>query len=184
MSTDYSGFKVLLDDAATAPELGFRDYATALAEIIRDSRAEFAIGIFGTWGSGKTTLMREIQRSLDINPDIVTAWFTAWRYEKEPHLIVPLIDVLREALDKRAQSEPPEGAARKAAGAIRKAGRAFLAGLTISARLPGVEAKLDPDKVLAALADQPDAGDGSLSFYHAAFVMLRDAIEDFPGWRS
>jgi KAP family P-loop domain len=55
MAADYSRFKVLLDDAAQEPELGFRSYATALSELIRFSRPEFAVGVFGTWGSGKTT---------------------------------------------------------------------------------------------------------------------------------
>src|SRR3954465_3395522 len=99
MTAQYADFRVLMDDASPTPELGFHEYATALSEIIRDSQPEFAIGIFGTWGTGKTTRMRHIKQRLDPNPTTVTAWFTAWRYEKEPHLIVPLVDVLREALD-------------------------------------------------------------------------------------
>jgi tRNA A37 threonylcarbamoyladenosine biosynthesis protein TsaE len=101
------------------PALGFQDYAAALSDIIRMSAPEFAVGIFGTWGTGKTTLMRQIERQLGDDDSVVTAWFTAWRYEKEPHLIVPLIDVLREALDERAASEPEEGVARRAAGMLR-----------------------------------------------------------------
>lgn len=179
MSTDYSNFRVLIDDAAVSPRLGFQEYATALSDIIRSSTPEFAIGIFGSWGTGKTTLMRQIERALDDDDSVVTAWFTAWRYEREPHLIVPLVDVLREALDKRAATEPPAGAARVAAGKLRKAGRAFLAGLTLSARVPGVEVQLDPGKVMQELQDSPDPGQEALSFYHAAFLMLREAIEDF-----
>ena len=60
--TAYSAFKVLLDDPATRPGLGFPSYASAFAEIIEHSKAQFAIGIFGDWGSGKTTLMRAIQQ--------------------------------------------------------------------------------------------------------------------------
>ncbi len=138
MTTDYSDFRVLIDDAAASPELGFSDYASALGDIIKNSTPEFAVGIFGSWGTGKTTLMRQIERLLDEDPAIVTAWFTAWRYEKEPHLIVPLIDVLRESLDRKAALEAEPGPARRAAGQLRKAGRAFLAGLTLSASVPGV----------------------------------------------
>jgi hypothetical protein len=40
-----------MDDPAQDPGLGFPDYAAALAEMILHSRAEFAVGIFGGWGS-------------------------------------------------------------------------------------------------------------------------------------
>lgn len=53
----YSRFKVLLDDPAEVPGLRFGDYATALAEIIAGSRAEFAVGIFGIFGTWGTELM-------------------------------------------------------------------------------------------------------------------------------
>lgn len=181
MTTDFSQFRVLIDDPASRPELGFRDYAGALSDIVRGSTPEFAVGIFGSWGTGKTTLMREIERSLQGDDSVVTAWFTAWRYEREPHLIVPLVDVLRESLDQRAETEPPGSSAGAASSKLRRAGRAFLAGLTLSARVPGVELKLDPAKVMAELQDEsaPAPSSGPLSFYHAAFRMLREAIEDF-----
>lgn len=176
----YSGFKVLLDDPAEIPGLGFRNYASALAEIVVDSRAEFAVGVFGSWGSGKTTLMRAIERNLAGDANIVTVWFTAWRYERESHLIVPLLDVLREELDRRATAQDgPHTPARRAAAAIARAGRAFLAGLTFSAQLPGVEARWEADKIIAALRAENDDGSQSLSFYHAGFVMLREAIQEF-----
>lgn len=181
----YSRFKVLLDDPAETPGLGFRDYAAALGEMIMHSRAEFAVGVFGSWGSGKTTLMRAIENCLASHDEVITVWFTAWRYEKEPHLIVPLLDVLREELDRRGKSQPGvQNPARRAAAAIARAGRAFLAGLTVSARLPGIEARWEPGRVITAL--QSDEGDGteSLSFYQAGFVMLRDAIREFAAGGS
>jgi hypothetical protein len=167
----YSDFKVLLDDPAADPGLNFKDYAAAIAELITHSRAEFAIGIFGSWGSGKTTLMQAVKKALDADDSVVTVWFTAWRYEREPHLIVPLLDVLRETLDKLPQSP---GWAQTAAVGVTKAGRAFLAGLTVSAILPGFQASLDTGKMIDAISAKSDAG--PLSFYHAGFQSLRDAI--------
>lgn len=177
----YTDFKVLLDDPAEDPGLRFGDYASALGEIIVHSRAEFAVGIFGTWGSGKTTLMRAIKRYLASQADVVTVWFTAWRYEKEPHLIVPLLDVLREALDGLATTPAAamSGPARVAAAAVARAGRAFLAGLTLSAGVPGLQAQFDTGKMLAALKADKRNGRVSLSCYQAGFVMLRDAIREF-----
>jgi hypothetical protein len=179
----YANFKILLDDPAQNPGLGFNAYAEALAGIVAHSRAEFAVGIFGTWGSGKTTLMRAIETRLKGQDDIVTVWFTAWRYEKEPHLIVPLLDVLREELERRAATGQPaadaKSAARKAAEAVARAGLAFLAGVKLSAKTPALEASWEPSKTIEALQSGEVKASDPLSFYHAAFVMLRQAISDF-----
>ena len=53
----YSDWKIVLDLPAKEPKLGFDRYAQALVDIIRESEPRFAIGIFGGWGSGKSTLM-------------------------------------------------------------------------------------------------------------------------------
>ena len=73
MTTDFSDKAVLIDDPAAAPELGFQEYATALSDIIRSSTPEFAVCIFGTWGTGKTTLMRHIELLIVQDGSVVTA---------------------------------------------------------------------------------------------------------------
>ena len=185
----YADFTILLDDPAQRPGLGFDAYAEALAGIAAHSRAEFAVGIFGSWGSGKTTLMRAIEERLRVRRDIVTVWFTAWRYEKEEHLIVPLLDVLREELERRAVQDAQDGEVavsptRRAAEAVARAGRAFLAGVKLSAKAVGVEASWEPAKTIEALQSGDVKGSDPLSFYHAAFVMLRQAISDFSAGGS
>ena len=42
--------------------LGSKEIAEALAAIVLASEPRFAVGIFGVWGSGKSTLMDEIER--------------------------------------------------------------------------------------------------------------------------
>src|SRR3954453_6463972 len=140
----YESFIVLLDDPADRPRLGFDVYADAFAQIVEHSQPQFAIGIFGDWGSGKTTLMRAIEQRIRAKPDLMLpVWFNAWRYEREEHLIVPLLDNLREALvDWSAEhaDEATAARARRAASKFGRAGRALLRGLTIKGGLPGLEA--------------------------------------------
>ena len=61
--------KVVSDDPAHKEKVvfGFEAYARTLAELIafRDNRTPMVIGIYGPWGSGKTTLMEAIITKLD-----------------------------------------------------------------------------------------------------------------------
>jgi hypothetical protein len=83
----YEKFQILVDDPAEDPRLGFREYADAFAEIVCGSPPRFAVGIFGTWGSGKTTLMKAIMARIEGRDDVIPVWFNAWRYEREQELV-------------------------------------------------------------------------------------------------
>ncbi|MEU4563070.1 P-loop NTPase fold protein [Actinoplanes sp. NPDC023936] len=89
------------ESAARADGLGFRAYSRVLAAAASQTRGPFTIGVFGEWGMGKTSLMRLIQGELDSDPEIVTVWFNAWRYEKEEHPIVPLVGTIVHELENR-----------------------------------------------------------------------------------
>src|ERR1044071_1229644 len=94
---DVPGFRILLDAPTVEPALGFKAVAAALAALIEESEPQFAVGIFGGWGSGKTTLMNAVEARLD-RETAIPVYFNAWRYEKEQHLIVPLLDTIRDSL--------------------------------------------------------------------------------------
>jgi KAP family P-loop domain len=170
--------KILIDSPSKAPSLGFGPTAAALAQIIGDSPARFAVGIFGGWGSGKTTLMDEIRRKLDTA--VVTVEFNAWRYEREPQLLIPLLDTVRGALVKWAAGLDADSRERVRAAA-RRVGRiirGLAAGLSGEVGLPGAaKVSYDVGKAVDALTmsgepDQPQ------SLYVAAFHELSDAFED------
>jgi hypothetical protein len=182
--------KILLDDYSLSPGLKFETYALALRDIIELSEPQFSVGIFGGWGSGKTTLMRKIENLLD--EKVVSVWFNAWRYEKEEHLIIPLLDTLRDALvtwaddhadDPEVDSSIKTGAIR-AASTIAKAARAIFVGLSVKATLPLVEVSLDANKAVAEwrqsdpAADKKDA-ESPQSAYHASFKALQDSLAEF-----
>ena len=42
------------------------------------------IAIYGSWGTGKSCLMKTIQENLS-KEKFDTLWFDTWKYEKEPH---------------------------------------------------------------------------------------------------
>ncbi|MBU0654488.1 MAG: SUMF1/EgtB/PvdO family nonheme iron enzyme [Gammaproteobacteria bacterium] len=59
--------------------------------------ASLVVGVFGEWGSGKSNLLQLVhdvfnQQQKDENPlPVIVVPFNPWRYEKEEHLLVPLI---------------------------------------------------------------------------------------------
>ena len=184
-SADTREFKILLDLPSTSPALGFEDYADALAEIIQKSAPQFAVGIFGGWGSGKTTLMQAIEARLD--PEItIPVRFSAWRYEKEPNLLIPLLDVIREALIAWAASDRPgREAARKTALTIGRVITSLVAAVSFKLGVPGgaeltikgLDALAQVDKEEKAIAEE----ERPRSAYHAGFSALTLAFRRFAG---
>lgn len=65
--------------------LGFSSYVSVLADICtHQGIAPLALGIFGFWGSGKTSLMRMLMQHIGesrTDGKTKTLWFNAWRYE-------------------------------------------------------------------------------------------------------
>ena len=56
----------------TLDGLGFATYARVLADAAAFTPGPFTIGIFGEWGTGKTSLMRLIESNLKGREDVIT----------------------------------------------------------------------------------------------------------------
>jgi nucleoside-triphosphatase THEP1 len=82
-----TGIKILTDEIEIAPILDFTYYSDTIANIIRSSIPRFSVGIYGEWGTGKTTLMSSIEKKIK-SADIMTVWFNAWRFEREDQFAI------------------------------------------------------------------------------------------------
>lgn len=100
---------ILSDREADSDLLDFAPYTNTLLEILRDPETPgpLTIGLFGTWGSGKTSLMRFVQKKLaeDPNRNFRIAWFDAWKYEKEDALWRALLLRVTDSLRNREGAE-------------------------------------------------------------------------------
>jgi hypothetical protein len=89
-------------------KLGFRDYADgviATIESISKEDTPFTIGIFGSWGSGKTSFM-QIMRELLERKGYKTIFFKSWEYGNEEKLWIPFIikvvdELFKKEIDKK-----------------------------------------------------------------------------------
>jgi hypothetical protein len=178
-------YKIILDLPSESPSLGFRQTALALKDVIEGSKPQFVVGIFGTWGSGKTTLMRAIERELSPVKSIALQ-FSAWRYEKEPNLIIPLLDIVREGLLKWAdQNKGLQQKALATASVVGKAVYSLLAGPSLKIGLPNaLEISYEANESLARARDFSEKEKEARiprSFYHAAFRALAESFKEFLG---
>jgi len=78
----------------TEDALGFEAWAQTLEEIICSSETPITIGVYGKWGSGKTSLMRMTEDLLKGRDVVKTVWFDAWKFDKTHDLRVALIDAV------------------------------------------------------------------------------------------
>ncbi len=163
--------------------LGFGEYADVLAGVILGSASPFTMGVFGDWGTGKTTLMQMIRERLMAYiprenpkdggyPTIIPVWFDAWRYERETDLIGPLLGAMLDAAQDHAAH--PNG--ERLVEALGTAFRTLVS--SVSVKLPvmeisGKEFVEQYDRFVDRLALP-----GSTE-YRTAYRILQETIEEF-----
>jgi Cdc6-like AAA superfamily ATPase len=103
--------KIFLSDTPASEDLlNFKTYVQAFTDLIVDRKIQtpITIGILGPWGSGKTTLMRMIEKEIKDHDKIDCIFFNAWKYDKEDSLRRVLILRVLEYL--RTRTSVKEGA--------------------------------------------------------------------------
>jgi hypothetical protein len=91
---------LLIDTPEEEVLFGFDEYASILTATIMGTKPHFTIGIFGSWGCGKTTLLKRIESQLKTKyaERVLVVSFDAWRYQHEEHFILALLNTLSLAL--------------------------------------------------------------------------------------
>jgi len=99
--------------------LKFSSYARVLARATIETKESITIGVFGEWGTGKTSLMRLIQDEVAKEKTAAAVWFNAWQYEKEEHLIVPLTATINKELAQKTWPDKLVDGAKSIGDALR-----------------------------------------------------------------
>ena len=111
MSTEFKDKIILTNDKPVEigedifdhDTLNYKASVERLTNLITCTQKPYTMGVFGDWGSGKTSFMRMLQACLE-KENYATYWFDAWKYEYENDLIVPLLHGLSEQFSRVSKS--------------------------------------------------------------------------------
>jgi len=75
---------------------GFSLYVDVMKKYLEECQSPFTISIYGSWGSGKTTLKNFLIEKIkkDQNSTIFPIDFNAWKYEQQTGILIPLVSRL------------------------------------------------------------------------------------------
>jgi len=158
--------------------LGFKSYRDALVDTIIQSKPRFTIGIFGQWGTGKTSLMKLIKNDLDKNYDkSICVWFNPWRYQNEENIVTPFLQTLGSSL----RGERSDDGLKKVGETIKKLGVSLIA----SSKLKLASVEVSGDKLIEELENRYDETTKELpsSTIEKMKLQLEKVREDNPETR-
>jgi hypothetical protein len=96
--------------------LGFVQYVGPLSKVIASAGTEtpFTIGVFGPWGSGKSSLLAMVNEALeeDYPGRTIRVHFNPWLHRKEPSMLIPLLHALHDTLQERDEERTSESRGR------------------------------------------------------------------------
>ena len=81
------------DECALVDALGRGGLTKGLTRIAELAETPMTVGIYGPWGSGKSTLMRLVQSELE-ERDYKTVWFNAWQHQYDERPALALVQKL------------------------------------------------------------------------------------------
>lgn len=87
------------DNETSTDLLGFDYLSAALIEVVTEPRLlPVTVGVFGDWGSGKSSLLRMARRELQAREGVATIEFSAWQFESYEDVKAALMQVILQRL--------------------------------------------------------------------------------------
>jgi len=132
--------------------LDFPNYIDTISNLILNSRPNYTIGIFGNWGTGKTTLMENIETRLT-KSECNCIKFNAWRFaHEERHATYPLmLTILNSILEKNEIKTSLDGGnLEKLKGKLIRVAKGLKGSVTLKIpELVDATLEVDPSKMIS-----------------------------------
>jgi predicted KAP-like P-loop ATPase len=86
------------DEPTSEDELNREQFASGFARLAETCETPLVIGLYGTWGMGKTSLMKLIEKSLDAEKTR-SVWFNPWLHQFDESPAVALMQTIVHELE-------------------------------------------------------------------------------------
>ncbi|MBK8059526.1 MAG: hypothetical protein IPK33_17210 [Gemmatimonadetes bacterium] len=94
------------DNETAVDLLNVQHIVKAVLSVVRDTRlSPITAGVYGDWGSGKSSVLKMVKAELDADPKTVCVYFNGWRFEGYEDAKVALAATILETLQKEMQGE-------------------------------------------------------------------------------
>ncbi|MCX4742441.1 P-loop NTPase fold protein [Streptomyces antibioticus] len=170
--------RLLTDNPVTEPAddaFHFGPYVSMLhAAVERAEPLPLTVGVFGSWGTGKSSLLRLWEHRLK-EKKVPTIWFNPWKYDRKVEVWAALLHtILAEMETKQGLREKALRLAKAATWLSVRAGLGTAASLATG----GVVKSGDVDTMLTELAEGDAEQYRQINRFENDF---RDAVEEFVG---
>lgn len=87
------------DEPSTEDTLNREKFARALVNVVTTCGTPLVIGLYGTWGIGKTSLMRQIESLLADATEAKSVWFDPWQHQFDEDPAIALLHTVVDRLN-------------------------------------------------------------------------------------
>jgi predicted KAP-like P-loop ATPase len=88
------------DNVTDKDFLGFDVHANLIKELVKDDKMlPLTIGLFGDWGSGKSSILEVLKKDLEKEPKTVCLYFNGWTFEGYDDAKAALLETIVKAFD-------------------------------------------------------------------------------------
>ena len=95
-----------VDEGEELEHLGMESTARVLSGIVNGTPGPFTVGLFGDWGSGKTTVLHKAAQYCNFNDKTLVLRVNPWEHEREPNAVQSLLQELIFVLDEERTDKP------------------------------------------------------------------------------
>ena len=108
MNTRHSSItdEPFLSSVGDTDGLGISIYADALTEFVKTTNTPMTIGIQGDWGSGKTSLLNIIEKTLSQSDKYFIVWVNSWEHSLLSSPEETLMKILQDIINQVLKADP------------------------------------------------------------------------------
>jgi predicted KAP-like P-loop ATPase len=173
--------KLVSDNPATLDTLGLGATADLLSQVVLSAAPPFVLGLFGEWGSGKTTLMRLVDERVRAS-GAKSVWFNAWKYDGKEviwnALIQSIFYAIRDDPDIKDRNEKASFRQKVGDAAVSLAQYAAKVGTRF---IPGGIIKEDDIDKVASFFTASDATTGDYGFINKFEKRFDELVTEYVG---